>query len=250
MHAIGDDSSDVDHQRELFTIVRTALTQSTVLVTLGAVWLYIMMSLTYDAFYGPLGVDPSDVGLSYTTILARSTGLGLLLSISIIGIVLSVIVDWIFEWIGSGIQVRRRRAIRLSVNWFWVAALLLLFSILTTRDNITRAGHAAAAVRQGRAVVPIGRFFTVLPLRADPVAIQPAGEAKAFPAIAGFRCDPTDYLLPCDKLLYLGQANGVVVLYNATKDQSVHLPASSVVLRISNCWSRDSLDIACLNRYH
>ncbi len=56
MHAIGDDSSDVDHQRELFTIVRTALTQSTVLVTLGAVWLYIMMSLTYDAFYGPLGL--------------------------------------------------------------------------------------------------------------------------------------------------------------------------------------------------
>jgi hypothetical protein len=253
MRTKGEESSDMDYQRELSAIFRTGLTQSTVLLALGAAWLYVMMSLTYDAFYRPLGVDPGDVGLSYSTVLAHSAGLGLVVvAIPIMTIVaaegLGWVIDWVIEWIDSRTQARRRKAIRLSVSWLLVGLAFLAFTVKVTSDSITRAEHAAAAVRQGRAVVPIGRFFTLLPLRADPVVIEPVGEAKSFPSIAAFRCDPADFL-PCDRLFYLGQADEVVVLYDATTQQSIHIPASSVVLRVSNCGSKDSRDTACLNRY-
>jgi hypothetical protein len=43
-------------------------------LAVGAVTIYAYLSLCYDRFYGGLGVNPDDVGLSYTGTLARSAG--------------------------------------------------------------------------------------------------------------------------------------------------------------------------------
>jgi hypothetical protein len=49
-------------------------------------------------------------------------------------------------------------------------------------------------------------------------------------------------LLP--PLLYLGQANGVIVLYDSRAQQAVYVPSSSVVLRLSNC-ERPAAELVC-----
>jgi hypothetical protein len=44
-----------------------------ILALLG-IWAYALLTTLYERFYGALGIPPSAVGLSYTSTLARSTG--------------------------------------------------------------------------------------------------------------------------------------------------------------------------------
>jgi hypothetical protein len=44
------------------------------MLAVGAILLYGYLSIAYDRFYRGFGIDPSDVGLTYTGILARSSG--------------------------------------------------------------------------------------------------------------------------------------------------------------------------------
>jgi hypothetical protein len=44
------------------------------ILAVGAAVVYGYLSICYDMFYGHLGVNPADVGLSYTGTLARSAG--------------------------------------------------------------------------------------------------------------------------------------------------------------------------------
>jgi hypothetical protein len=44
---------------------REALRQASAVVVVGGLLIYGYLSICYDHFYGSLGVDPNDVGLSY-----------------------------------------------------------------------------------------------------------------------------------------------------------------------------------------
>jgi hypothetical protein len=84
-----------------------------------------------------------------------------------------------------------------------------------------------------------------LPIRADPVMVEPINETVAKTISAQINCDSTGKL-PCDeKLIYIGQANGIAVLYNVARQRRVLLPLSSVVLHISNCRTQLSNDTNC-----
>jgi len=273
---IGLDNS-ANKKQSRSPLPRELFAQSTVILAVIAISLYVMMSLAYDAFYGALGVDLSDVGLSYSNVLAHSTRFGLLLGGFIIfglvwGIIYSVI-PWILNYLFGkiplpkasdsdlkiGFLILLRRPVKLNLRGFVLGSLVittLLAVSLLGLAAVAQANDAASAVKRGLPVAPRGDIFSMLSYHADPVVILPASGEKVSQAIANIRCDPTTgkspttSKSPCvDKLLYLGQANGSIVIYNATRQRSIYLPVSSVILHVSNCRTRQSVDADCSHVY-
>jgi hypothetical protein len=54
---------------------REAFSYLASLLALVGILIYGMLSISYDAFYRPLGVDPDDIGLNYGKVLGQSTGI-------------------------------------------------------------------------------------------------------------------------------------------------------------------------------
>lgn len=121
---------------------------------------------------------------------------------------------------GKHIERARTMASRL---WVIAAVAVSALSVaFITTITVILAPAAAQTVQQGRAY----RDWSV-PWRADPVTVlwlqQPAGKDPL-----GGHC-----------LMYLGQANGIAVIYDVDTHQSVRIASSSVVLLI------DSFDNHC-----
>lgn len=223
------------------------------MLAVGAVLVYAYLNIAYDRFYRGLGVDPSDVGLSYAGTLARSSGFVvafLVAAVSLIGFPVSQKLD-IDRWRRQHPTDPQRPVRRRFIVMFTLIPLVLL---LILAFPLLDAGDAARAVRAGKPVTPIRLPrppplppLVVLPLpvlaiRADPATIEPAGKPEDNPAVARLRGR---------RLLYLGQANATVVLYDPSIQQAVYVPAGSVVLRVSNCTTKRSPDPVCkqLQRY-
>lgn len=97
-----------------------------------------------------------------------------------------------------------------------------------------------AFVRTGRPISSV-RFpgflpFTMLAIHADPATVEPVGKPGDAPAAERLRGR---------KLLYLGQASGTLVLYDAAGQQAVYLPSSSIILRVANCDAKAPPDPSC-----
>jgi hypothetical protein len=224
------------------------LGQSAAILLAGGLLVYALSSLAHDRFYGALGVEPGDVGITYASVLARSTGISIML-IAIIAVFTAYYILF-SRWLPApentiflGLSGRR---IVMIISTTFVFLLILLIGFL----QYSVAQDAASAVKSGRPVRPIGSWFTLMPIHADPVIVEPAGDPKEAPTISRYRCKITTKEPPCsDTLLYLGQAGGVVVLYNSTTQRSVYVPGSSVVLHISNCSTKRSPDVACKEEF-
>jgi hypothetical protein len=241
-------------------VLTQTLGQAAILLAIVGLTLYGLTSLAYDSFYGPLGVDPGDVGLTYSSVMARVTGLSVLFVTCLILAILYPLT--LMVWRLARYRVRRRRRYAQSGSGEshskaaklmppLGAAALIIFSILLITIGGMRDGHSAAlAVKRGKPVGPTGRFFTLLAFRADPVSVEAIGNPKIAQSITRFGCSPSSYTSLCwDKLFYLGQANGIVVLYNSTDQRSIHLPASSIMLHVSNCRTKLSPDLLCRSRF-
>jgi hypothetical protein len=90
--------------------------------------------------------------------------------------------------------------------------------------------EAANAVKVGQPVPPIALPLlsqALVPIRADPVTVEPSGKPKESPA--------TDRLQQAKLLLYLGQAGGTVVFYDPAMQRAVYVPGSAVILHVANC---------------
>jgi hypothetical protein len=100
-------------------------------------------------------------------------------------------------------------------------ALIALLVIAVRGTCITRA----ESVQTGHPVAPISLLgLSLLAIHADPATVSPVGEAgqsAGLDALSG------------RTMMYLGQANGAVVLYDAQNQRTITLPASSVVLQIA-----------------
>lgn len=186
----------------------------------GGALMYGYLSICYDRFYGSLGVDPNDVGLSYTGTLARSSGF----------VVVYLLVVF---WIGSGLadlisQWRaRRHRVEAAVLFLLLGAMLL--GVMLFLPWVAR--QSAEVVMRGEGVAPVPQPFTtvvppVLAIHADPATVEPAGKPEDAPGAKRLRGR---------KLLYLGQANGTVVLYDSDAGEAIHVAASSIVLHVTNC---------------
>jgi hypothetical protein len=105
------------------------------------------------------------------------------------------------------------------------------------------AEGTASLVKAGESVRPLkarvlGRSIplVILAIHADPATVEPAGKAGDSPAVER---------LQDRELLYLGQSGGTVVLYDASSQRAVYVPASSIVLHVANCDARPPPDPAC-----
>jgi hypothetical protein len=237
-------------------VLTQTLGQAAILLAIVGLTLYGLTSLAYDAFYGPLGVDPGDVGLTYSSVMARVTGLSVVfVTCLILAILYPLTVRPLARY-----RARRRYAQSdsgeshskvVKVIPPLGGAALIIFGVLVITIGGMRDGHSAAlAVKRGQPVGPTGHFFTLLAFRADPVSVEAIGDPKIAQSVTRFRCTPSSYTLLCrDELFYLGQANGIVVLYNSTSQRSIYLPASSIMLHVSNCRTKLSPDLLCRARF-
>jgi Ca2+/Na+ antiporter len=101
-------------------------------------------------------------------------------------------------------------------------AIVVLVAIFVLRSYCM---SKAEDVKNGDAVAPAAVLgLTVLAIEAIPAIIQPIGDAKNSPILSD---------LAGKRLLYLGRADGNLVLYQEGKG-ALHVPASSVVLTVTN----------------
>jgi hypothetical protein len=191
----------------------------------GGLLIYSISISFYEIFYGRLGVDPNDVGLTYAGTLARSSGL--IAAYIIVAIVIFALRHFYLQ----DPSIWRIRLYMLSV---------MLLIIIALGCPSLRAEQAANAVKAGKPLRPIampGRNqYPLLTIHADPVTVEPSGKPDESPA--------TDRL-KCASLLYLGQAGGTVVLYNPAIQQAVYVPASAVILHVTKYRAEPPPDAAC-----
>jgi hypothetical protein len=199
----------------------------------GAIW-YGFLWISYNRFYEPLGIIPSDVGLNYATILANSVGAAVAFLIPLAAIVISLVI------FATSVRLRGYQYSRERQSWVVLVLTramrntLIIFGIIGMAFLIytfpVTAQTQAQKVIAGRAVTPLHSLWwspaPILTIHADPViAISSTGAKKAGESVAVETLAPTS-------LLYMGQANGIMVLYNSSTDQAIYLPASSVLLTI------------------
>jgi hypothetical protein len=210
-------------------VLRKALDHLPGLIVASGLLLYGYLSLNYYSFYGQLGVDPNDVGLSYTGTLARSSGFVFVYFLPALTLLVPPT-----RWRRGSKWLRR-------VQWaIWLVALMILGGVIGsihgTASAAVRHVEAGAPVRPVEAQLPLMRMKLVfLAIHADPAYVEPAGKPGEFPSFERLRQKD---------LLYLGQSSGTVVLYDPGLQEVVYVPASSIVLHVINC-REDQEDPPC-----
>jgi hypothetical protein len=202
---------------------RETLIQAPAVLLGGGLVIYGYLSICYDRFYGSLGVDPNDVGLSYTGTLARSSGF-VIICLVVLGY-FAVAVPFDRMWRR---RVLRRAATRSNVVFVVVGTVFVLIVVFSIPLQLAQDG--ARAVQAGDPVGPVRLGVPVLAIHADPVTVEPVGKPGDSPAAQRLQGKET--------LLYLGQSGGTVVLYDAIAQSAIYVPASSIVLYVANCRGR------------
>jgi hypothetical protein len=209
------------------------------ILALGAIVLYAYLAICYDRFYRNLGVDPADVGLSYTSTLARSPGFVVVYLVTCVVAVVAAVGWWKVEYRDA--IAKREPFARLAFGTIvFLAAGAVIFALT---EPYIAAGQAATNVRAGTAVMPVrapnhtvNLPFPLLTIHADPATVEPVGKPQEAPAAERLRNR---------KLLYLGQAEGTMVLYDSAVQQAVYVPVGSVILHLTNCRAKPPPDPSC-----
>ena len=196
--------------------------------TLTGILAYSVLRVSYATFYGRFDVEPEEVGLGQTEIIAH-TALALFVSTLI---VVAYLVLTYPLWRALGVRPyrvpsnaplwRRMWAFTSTPYWYIVAPplALLAFVVLVTLPG--RARSLADQVEKGQTVRPPASFRAVdLHVKALPVRLTSLGE------------DPLPARLRSPSLRYLGQAGGVLVLYDWKAERVIRLPTGSVVVMTS-----------------
>jgi hypothetical protein len=199
------------------------------LASVGVAVAYVALRLAYTRFYDTLGVAPEDLGLGKVDLLVRSAGLVvlfalagfLLLEVAAFAAGLITVALVFFKGIrqdtkkteqGTPVAVPRRRP-AWAARWWKVGAAISVALVVVLITAL--APRAARFVEQGKAY----RDWT-LPWRADPATVRWLRQPPAGDPLNG-RC-----------VMYLGQANGIAVLYDVRYRRVVRVPSSEVVILI------------------
>jgi hypothetical protein len=206
----------------------------------AGVLVFAIQYSAYQSFYGSLGVDPSDLGLSYARVLAGSTTLvSTVLIAPFLGFLMVVA---FFSFAAPSTEAEREPGTRTLTRpmmvflGLFVAAATAVYPIRL----LAHTGDIGSKVRAGQPVTYNGG--AIIPMHADPVTVQPAGKPDDAPALK--------LLQARNRLLYLGQSNGTVVIYDPDGQHAVFLPASAVIITVSNCRSKSVDDSRCLNKVY
>jgi hypothetical protein len=200
-----------------------------ILAVLG-VGLYAYITYVYQRFYSALDVTPGDVGVTYATTLSRSVGLIVAGLVTFLGLV------WIGKLLGALLlsvvlnDVVGLIAAVVLAALIWLALPYVLYPVTVPPRE---ADIAANLVRVGLPVAPVRLYgFTVMDLRADAATVAVNGNPDDSPAVKE--------LASRRDLLYLGRAEGAVVLFDPATDEPIQVPANAVVLRLQRPPARNS----------
>jgi hypothetical protein len=212
--------------REVLAIMAVSLAVTALLVC-G------LLSFVYERFYQALGVNPADVGLTFGVAVSRSVGFTIAFAVAV------TLVAVVARLILAG-PLRRLRAhagwsttfhstdFALVLGCYVALGLLAIFAAAAVISPVTSyTAKAANAARSGNAVRPLQLYgLPLLAMQAEPAIVQPTNKARTLPGIWDLNDRP---------VLYLGQAGGVGVLYDAKRGRVVYTPMDLVVLHVSNC---------------
>jgi hypothetical protein len=212
--------------RELFAIMAVSLAVTALLVC-G------LLSFAYERFYQALGVNPADIGLTFGVTVSRSVSFTVAFAVAVT--LVAVAVRLILA-----APLRRLRAhagwtrtfhstdFALVLGCYVALGLLAIFAAVAVISPVTSyTARAADAARSGNVVRPLQLYgLPLLAMQAEPATVQPTNKARTLPGIWDLNDRP---------VLYLGQAGGVAVLYDADRGRVVYTPMDLVVLHVRNC---------------
>lgn len=198
---------------------------------------YAVIYMAYDRFYSGLGISPHDLGLDFSTTLARSVSFFNAIAINASYTTIGVFLFARFMLQRSGTVPTTSalflRSLQVSLL-MWLA--WLSFGVHTTIDR------AVSDVRSGAVVLPMFHTITggnLLPIRADAVRVTRTAPAETNLGISS---------LESRKLLYLGSDNGDPAsawFYDAGTQSALRVPLASIVLEVSNCTEAGFPDERC-----
>ena len=209
MERINRSETQAVETREINNILSSLLKNTAAALAVSGIIVYAISSLSSAIFYHPLGVTISEVGLNYAAILAQSAGMITLAAILGLGGLAAV--TSIYR---RGGLSRRGRAVGL---WVTVVAVILYLTISFFGGAITGLRY----VLSGDGFSP----SLLTPLRAAPVKLYPV-EGDRLPgaeALAG------------RTFIYLGEANGITVLFDSNTGEAIRVPTSLIVTVAANC---------------
>jgi hypothetical protein len=180
---------------------------------LGAV-LYAVLREEYRVFYNDLKITPDDVGLSQVEIVAGSA-FGVLTLALIVAAIVGVYVIAARFTAARTDRVRLPQPTRRSLPIFLLLALVALHVAIRSRAH--QAGDCVKAGSTIRYVTVLGT--PLLNVRAQAATIEWLSDARERPHLGA-------------RLLFLGQNDGTVVLFDVAAHAPVRLPAGDVLVRI------------------
>jgi MFS family permease len=249
-------------------------------VAVIGVLVYGLLAAAYDKFYSELGLTPADVGVQYGKTLGGAAALAVLASI-LVG-ALTLLILWLNRVQRASQRVRRVRRLfaplvlvivvaaslvayltrgLLAALTVAAAVALISYSILFEEREQWRLGMAIGAaitvswfilaafmaheaditadkVKDGFWVEPPGSGgLVILSVRAMPIELSSAGTT---PEDQRFVQDVREH-----RLLFLGQSNGQLVVYDATAQEALILPAADFRAPIINCETVRQQDSRC-----
>lgn len=232
----------------------------------AGVVVYGLLATAYDEFYAELGLTPADVGISYGQALGGAAAL------SVLVVLLMAVITYVF-WRAVGCiggWTRRRAWVVVamvaaagSVVVAQLAGTVAGFVFLAASVPLFLSGHPRVKHEAGRAAVAgvsgAGLTFLVLSvaiaLYANSVADHIKGGGWVEPPAAGgmvffsVRAMPVTVIsesitgpdhelakgINDGRSLFLGQANGLLVIYNADTQESLLLPVAKFRVQVLNC---------------
>lgn len=228
--------------------VREAVNALASVVAILGLLSFAVLRLYYNRFYGALGVDPSSVGLTYSTTLVSSLGVLLFLVISSVLAPIAIIsgVYLVCRVIKS--EESESYAAIASIALGGLAAWLpkatrsiVPYSIgiglvVTTGFLWCKAEMYADAVMNGKPIRFGNILLTSFAVRATPVNVTLVGNLGEL---------GSGDLNLGHELLYLGQTSENLVLYDSDVQGAIYLPQGLVVLEVVNCEIGDKADLRC-----
>jgi hypothetical protein len=220
------------------------LSLASLITVLGLIF-YGLKARDYEVFYHRLSVDPKDVGLNYATVLTRSTQQIItpliLMVVAIYTYRKSRISEAVAKWKAGRVHAERWLRIRRGRIWiaatvwflaFVVSTSAFLFycstiyfadgSIKLSADTVIEGKSIVTGVRTpSTPLTPSG--LSVLNVQVRSAWIEPIQAGSVPPGLKG---------LSGQHLLYLGQADGTLVLYDPTGGQVVYVPRGFVLLNV------------------
>lgn len=212
---------------------REVLTTMAVSLVLAAVLVYGLLNLAYERFYEAFRIRPGDIGLTFGATLSRAAGF--IIVLAIIGTLGAVTVRLLLAGPRRRLQAQVDRARSFHSRDFAImlgcgvaVALLVVYTAAAISSSaVSYTAKATETVRSGNPVRPFQLYgLPLLSIQADSAVVWPTSKARTLPGIWNLHDRP---------VLYLGQTNGIAVLYDPGHGRVVYAPMSLIVMHVSNC---------------